>query len=127
MTELFGTDGIRGTVGKWPLVPEFFLEIGKSAGRILISDNNNANIVVGRDTRSSGPMLQSALVSGLMASGVVAIDAEVIPTSGVAWLIKKMGAAAGAVISASHNPVEQNGVKFFSADGQKLSPDTERK
>ena len=127
MTELFGTDGIRGTVGEWPLVPEFFLKIGKSAGRILISDNKNANIVVGRDTRSSGPMLQSALVSGLMASGVVAIDAEVIPTSGVAWLIKKTGAAAGAVISASHNPVDQNGVKFFSANGQKLSPDTERK
>jgi phosphoglucosamine mutase len=127
MTELFGTDGIRGTVGEWPLVPEFFLEIGKSAGRILVSDNTNSNIIVGRDTRSSGPMLQSALVSGLMASGVVAIDAEVIPTSGVAWLIKKMGAAAGAVISASHNPAEQNGVKFFSANGQKLTPDTERK
>jgi len=127
MTGLFGTDGIRGTVGNWPLVPEFFLEIGKSVGRILISDNKNAIFVVGRDTRSSGPMLQSALVSGLMASGVVVIDAEVIPTSGVSWLIKKMGAAAGAVISASHNPVEQNGIKFFDADGKKLSPDTERK
>ena len=127
MTELFGTDGMRGTVGKWPLVPEFFLKIGRSAGRTLISDNKNANIIVGRDTRASGPMLQSALVSGLMASGVVVIDAAVIPTSGVSWLINKIGAAAGAVISASHNPVEQNGVKFFSADGQKLSPDTERK
>jgi phosphoglucosamine mutase len=121
MSNLFGTDGIRGIVGEWPLVPEFCLKLGQAAGSVLRDNFHQPTIVVGRDTRSSGPMLQSALVAGLLFGGVNVINAEVIPTSGVAWLLRRLGAEAGAVISASHNPVEQNGVKFFNEMGQKMT------
>lgn len=121
MSELFGTDGIRGIVGEWPLVPEFCLRLGQATGAVLSDTYQQPTIVVGRDTRHSGPMLQSALVAGLLFGGVNVINAEVIPTSGVAWLLRRLGAEAGVVISASHNPVEQNGVKFFNKMGQKMS------
>lgn len=119
--ELFGTDGVRGIVGEYPLVPEFALQLGRAAGEVLASGAGRTTVVVGRDTRQSGPMLQNALTAGLLASGVDVLDAEVITTPGVSWLVRRLGAVAGAVISASHNPVEQNGIKFFGAGGQKLS------
>jgi len=121
MTKFFGTDGIRGTVGKQPLTPEFFLNIGRSVGKVLISESTETRILIGRDTRVSGQMLQSALVAGLLSSGVNVIDAGIIPSPAVAWLVKNLNLDAGAVISASHNPVNQNGVKFFTSDGDKLS------
>ena len=121
MAKFFGTDGIRGTVGKEPLTPEFFLQIGKSVGKVLVSDSAVTTILIGRDTRLSGQMLQSALVAGLLSSGVNVIDAGIIPSPTVAWLVKKMNLDAGAVVSASHNPADQNGVKFFTSDGDKLS------
>jgi len=121
MTELFGTDGIRGTVGEWPLVPEFFLKLGQVAGRIL-KTQKNASFIIGRDTRHSGAMLQAALSAGLLSSGVNIIDVRIIPTSAISWLIPHViSAEAGAVISASHNPAQQNGIKFFDRLGRKLS------
>lgn len=120
MPRLFGTDGIRGTVGEWPLVPEFALRLGQAAGVVLASGGRRASVVVGRDTRQSGPMLQSALVAGLLSTGVDVLDADVITTPGVSWLVGRLNADAGVVVSASHNPVEQNGIKFFGADGMKL-------
>ncbi|MEK7324318.1 MAG: phosphoglucosamine mutase, partial [Chloroflexota bacterium] len=120
MTRLFGTDGVRGTVGEWPLVPEFALTLGKAAGAVLAADSGQPTVIVGRDTRQSGPMLQSALVAGLLASGADVLELGVITTPGVSWLTHKLGASAGVVISASHNPVEQNGIKFFGPEGMKL-------
>lgn len=120
MTQFFGTDGVRGLVGEWPMTPEFALRLGQAAGHVLNANDRNVTVVVGRDTRLSGPLLHNALTAGLLASGVDVVDAQVIPTAGVAWLVRRMGAQAGVVISASHNPVDQNGVKFFSSSGQKL-------
>ncbi len=120
MTSLFGTDGIRSTAGEWPLTPEFVLRLGQAAGLVLNPNGDGITIVVGRDTRASGPMLQNALVAGLLSYGVHVVEVGVIPTPGVAWLLRSLKAEAGVVISASHNPVEQNGVKFFGANGQKL-------
>ncbi len=120
MPRLFGTDGVRGTVGEWPLIPEFALALGRAAGATLAADSKQPTVVVGRDTRQSGPMLQSALVAGLLASGVDVLDLGVITTPGVSWLTHRLGARAGAVISASHNPVQQNGIKFFGPEGMKL-------
>jgi phosphoglucosamine mutase len=120
MGRFFGTDGIRGTVGEWPLTPEFFLKLGLSFAAVMLKDEKPYTVVIGRDTRRSGEMLQSALEAGLLAGGVNVIDVSVIPTSGVAWLVKRLGYEAGAVISASHNPVEQNGIKFIDANGFKL-------
>ncbi|MBM4422804.1 MAG: phosphoglucosamine mutase [Chloroflexi bacterium] len=121
MPRLFGTDGIRGTVGEWPLVPEFALRLGQAAGAVLASRaSKRPSVIVGRDTRQSGPMLQSALTAGLLSAGVDVLDADVITTPGVSWMVRRLNADAGAVISASHNPVEQNGIKFFGASGIKL-------
>lgn len=125
MRKFFGTDGIRGTVGEWPLVPEFCLRLGQAAGAVLGSGARGTTILLGRDTRLSGPMLQSALTSGLLNSGVNVIDVGVIPTPGVSWLLCSLGANAGVVLSASHNPWEQNGIKFFGSSGGKLSQNTE--
>ena len=119
MTQLFGTDGIRGVVGEWPLDPEAFLKLGQAAGQVL-KTHQNASVIIGRDTRQSGIMLQSALIAGLLSSGVSVIDVGVIPTSAISWLVHRLNAEAGVVISASHNPVRENGIKFFSKTGQKL-------
>ncbi len=131
MERLFGTDGIRGSIGEWPLVPEFFLKLGLAAGLVLKKEVGAGNLqkdttmIIGRDTRRSGAMLQSALSAGLLAAGVHVIDAGIIPTPGVAWLVRYLNIDAGCVISASHNPVEQNGVKFFNNGGRKLSENIE--
>jgi phosphoglucosamine mutase len=120
MGKLFGTDGIRGAVGQWPMVPDFVLHLGQAAGSVIRGDRREATVVIGRDTRQSGAMLQEALDAGLMASGVHVIDLGVVPTPGVSWLVRHLDADAGVVISASHNPADQNGIKFFNRDGRKL-------
>ena len=125
MAKLFGTDGIRGTVGQWPLVPDFILHLGQAAGGVIRGERREATVVIGRDTRQSGAMLQEALDAGLMSSGVHVIDLGVVPTPGVAWLVRHLDADAGVVISASHNPADQNGIKFFNRDGRKLPDELE--
>jgi len=125
MTQLFGTDGIRGDVGEWPLDPEAFLKLGQAAGQVL-KTKQNASVIIGRDTRQSGIMLQNALTAGLLSSGINVIDVGVIPTSAISWLVGRMNSAeAGVVISASHNPLKQNGIKFFNKTGQKLAESVE--
>jgi phosphoglucosamine mutase len=125
MGKLFGTDGIRGTVGHWPLVPDFVLHLGQVAGNVIRGERREATVVIGRDTLQSGAMLQEALDAGLMSSGVHVIDLGVVPTPGVAWLVRHLDADAGVVISASHNPADQNGIKFFNRDGRKLPDELE--
>jgi phosphoglucosamine mutase len=121
----FGTDGIRGTTGEWPLVPEFLLKLGQAAGKVLKAEKNST-ILIGRDTRQSGMMLQTALSAGLLSSNVNIIDLGVIPTAAVSWLVMTIKAEAGIVISASHNPVQENGIKFFDRFGQKLAEKIEQ-
>jgi phosphoglucosamine mutase len=112
-------------VGQWPMVPDFALHLGQAAGSVIRGDRREATVVIGRDTRQSGAMLQEALDAGLMSSGVHVIDLGVVPTPGVAWLVRHMEADAGVVISASHNPADQNGIKFFNRDGRKLPDELE--
>ncbi len=123
--KFFGTDGIRGTVGNLPLTPEFILKLGQAAGRVLKAEKNST-ILIGRDTRQSGIMLQNALSAGLLSSNINIIDLGVIPTAAVSWLVTTIKADAGIVISASHNPVQENGIKFFDRFGQKLSEKIEQ-
>jgi phosphoglucosamine mutase len=121
----FGTDGVRGHVGQYPLVPDFVTRLGFAAGVVLSRTASHPTFVIGRDTRQSGQMLQSALTTGLLSSGATVIDLGVITTPGVAFMVKKMNAEAGIVISASHNPVNENGIKFFNANAMKLDHDVE--
>jgi len=121
MARLFGTDGVRG-VANADLTPELAFAIGRAGAAVLAGASApDAPVVVGRDTRVSGPMLESAIVAGITSTGRDVIALGVIPTPGVATLTTSLGAAAGVMISASHNPVEDNGIKFFGADGFKLS------
>jgi phosphoglucosamine mutase len=122
VTRLFGTDGVRG-VANAQLTPELTFRIGRAAAAV-IGDRGGA-IVVGRDTRISGSMLEAALVAGLTSAGCDAISVGIVPTPAVACITRREGAAAGAMISASHNPIEDNGIKFFGADGFKLSDGVE--
>ncbi|MDP9068569.1 MAG: phosphoglucosamine mutase [Actinomycetota bacterium] len=121
MPKLFGTDGIRGVANR-DLTPDLLLALGRAAGVVLAE---RGPVVVGRDTRLSGPMLQSALVAGLCSAGAEARLAGIIPTPAVAFLTTAEKARAGAVISASHNPVADNGIKFFSDLGYKVGEDVE--
>lgn len=122
---LFGTDGIRGKANADPVTPETALRLGRAAG-FLLRDNKSGihsdrpRFVIGRDTRLSGPMLEAALVAGLNSVGADAMLAGVIPTPAVACLIRELGADGGVVISASHNPADDNGLKLFGGDGYKL-------
>lgn len=119
----FGTDGIRGRVGEFPLTPGFALHLGWAAGRIFARENNSderACVVIGKDTRLSGYMFESALEAGFSAAGVDVLLVGPMPTPAIAYLARTFRAAAGVVISASHNPFYDNGVKFFSSAGQKL-------
>jgi phosphoglucosamine mutase len=120
----FGTDGIRGRVGQWPITAEFMLKLGWAAGRVL-GNGRPALIVIGKDTRISGYMFESALEAGLVAAGADVRLLGPMPTPGVAYLTQSLRASAGIVISASHNPFFDNGIKFFSADGEKLGDDVE--
>jgi len=121
----FGTDGIRGTIGELPMIPEFFLRLGQSSGEVLKA-GQNSTILIGRDTRQSGVMLQHALSAGLLSNNINVVDLGIIPTAAVSWLVSSIKADAGIVISASHNPVQENGIKFFDRSGQKLSEKAER-
>ncbi|MFT7681388.1 MAG: phosphoglucosamine mutase [Moritella dasanensis] len=118
----FGTDGIRGLVGKAPITPEFVLKLGWAAGKVL-AQHGTKKVLIGKDTRISGYMLESALEAGLSAAGLDAAFMGPMPTPAVAYLTRTFRAEAGIVISASHNPYHDNGIKFFSADGTKL-PDS---
>lgn len=126
--QYFGTDGIRGEVGKFPIVPEFMTRLGYAAGKVLSRDANSGErfkVLIGKDTRVSGYLLEAALEAGFAAAGVDVMLCGPIPTPGVAYLTKALRLSAGIVISASHNPYQDNGIKFFSANGDKLSDDFE--
>jgi phosphoglucosamine mutase len=118
----FGTDGIRGLVGQYPITPEFVMKLGYAAGKILAAQGTK-KVLIGKDTRISGYMLESALEAGFSAAGVDIGLLGPMPTPGIAYLTRTFRAEAGLVISASHNPFYDNGIKFFSQDGQKL-PDS---
>lgn len=121
MGKYFGTDGVRG-VANSELTPELAFKLGRFGGYVLAHNGTeNPTVVVGRDTRISGVMLESALVAGLLSTGAEVMRLGVITTPGVAYLTREMNAQAGVMISASHNPVQDNGIKFFGADGFKLS------
>lgn len=115
----FGTDGIRGKIGRYPMTPDFVLKLGWAAGKVLAS-NGHPLVLIGKDTRISGYMLESALQAGLVAAGVNIRLVGPMPTPAVAYLTRAFRASAGIVISASHNPYDDNGLKFFSGDGTKL-------
>ncbi len=118
---LFGTDGIRGRVGLEPMIPETVLRLGWAAGRVLASrDRTGRGVVIGKDTRNSGYLFESALEAGLSAAGVSVFLLGPFPTPGVSFATNRLGGAAGIVISASHNPYIDNGIKFFGPDGKKL-------
>jgi len=120
----FGTDGIRGTVGQFPVTADFVLKLGWAAGRVFNQQGHN-KILIGKDTRISGYMFESALEAGLSAAGVDVYLLGPMPTPGIAYLTRTFHAQAGIVISASHNPFADNGIKFFSANGTKLPDETE--
>ncbi len=121
----FGTDGIRGTVGQAPITPDFMLRLANAVGHQLKQSETRPSVVIGKDTRISGYMLESALEAGFNSAGVDVVLLGPIPTPGVAYLTKALRASLGVVISASHNPFDDNGVKFFSASGTKLDDEWE--
>lgn len=126
--QYFGTDGIRGEVGKFPIVPEFITRLGYAAGKVLVRGSKSGErckVLIGKDTRVSGYLLEAALEAGFAAAGVDVMLCGPMPTPGVAYLTKALRLSAGVVISASHNPYQDNGIKFFSANGDKLSDDIE--
>ena len=111
----FGTDGIRGTVGQAPITPDFVLRLAHSVGRVLKKTEARPTVLIGKDTRISGYMLESALESGFNSAGVDVVLLGPLPTPGVAYLTRTQRASLGVVISASHNAFPDNGIKFFSA------------
>ena len=123
--KLFGTDGIRGTVGQHPITPDVVLRLGHAVGRVLKAREPNPTVLIGKDTRISGYMLESALESGLNSAGVSVVLLGPVPTPAVAYLTRAQRASLGAVISASHNAYPDNGIKFFSATGAKLPDEWE--
>ncbi|MED5073637.1 phosphoglucosamine mutase [Anoxybacillus geothermalis] len=124
MGKYFGTDGVRGVANR-ELTPELAFQIGRCGGYVLTKSAERPKVLIGRDTRISGHMLEGALVAGLLSIGVEVMRLGVISTPGVAYLTKALGAQAGIMISASHNPVQDNGIKFFGPDGFKLSDEQE--
>ena len=125
----FGTDGVRGKVGEHPITPQFVMHLGYAAGKVLAADSQargeRTGVLIGKDTRISGYMLESALEAGLIAAGIDVYLAGPVPTPAVAYLTRALRLQAGIVISASHNPYEDNGIKFFSGRGAKLPDETE--
>jgi len=127
----FGTDGIRGRVGQFPITPDFVMKLGYAAGKVLSRADiapphrSRPTVLIGKDTRISGYMLEAALEAGLSAAGVDTVLVGPMPTPAVAFLAKALRLSAGVMISASHNPYEDNGIKFFSADGMKLPDEVE--
>jgi phosphoglucosamine mutase len=130
-SRLFGTDGIRGTANQWPMTPEMVVKIGQAIGYLLHKHGPEAptitkRVVIGKDTRLSGYMIEQALASGLNSMGIFVQLVGPLPTPGIGYLTRTMRAAAGIVISASHNPFHDNGIKVFGADGFKISEQLER-
>ena len=118
--DYFGTDGIRGRVGEKPITPDFCVHLGWAVGKVLTS-SGSPMVVIGKDTRISGYMIESALEAGLASAGVDVNLFGPIPTPAVAYLTRTLRADAGIVISASHNPFDDNGIKFFDADGKQAA------
>ena len=123
--EYFGTDGIRGRVGQSPITPDFVLRLAHAVGRVLKAKESHPLVLIGKDTRISGYMLESALESGFNSAGVDVLLLGPVPTPAVAYLTRAQRASLGVVISASHNPFQDNGIKFFSAEGAKLPDEWE--
>jgi phosphoglucosamine mutase len=122
----FGTDGIRGTVGEAPITPDFMLRLGHAVGQVLKSSIERPTVLIGKDTRISGYMIESALEAGFASAGVDVLLSGPVPTPAVAYLTRALRLDLGVVISASHNPFHDNGIKFFSDSGEKLPDDWER-
>lgn len=120
----FGTDGVRGKVGEMPITPDFVMKLGWAAGKVLAKQGSK-KVLIGKDTRISGYMLEAALEAGLSAAGLKPVLLGPMPTPAVAYLTRTFRAEAGVVISASHNPYYDNGIKFFSAQGTKLPDEIE--
>jgi phosphoglucosamine mutase len=121
----FGTDGIRGTVGTSPITPDFMLRLGHAVGRVLKRGQDRPTVLIGKDTRLSGYMIESSLEAGFAAAGVDVLLSGPLPTPGIAYLTRALRLDLGIVISASHNPFDDNGIKFFSAEGAKLPDEWE--
>ena len=117
MAKLFGTDGIRGEANRYPMEAGMALRVGQALTHLLRKSQPKPKIIIGRDTRISGPMLESALAAGITSMGGDAILTDVLPTPGIAFVAQNAKADAGVVISASHNPFDDNGIKFFSGEG----------
>src|SRR3989344_6282619 len=125
--KLFGTDGISGTAHRHPMAPEMALAVGKAVANVFRKRNGHIHkIVIGKDTRISGYMIETALTSGIVSAGVDVFLVGPLPTPAIAHLTKSMNADAGIVISASHNPAQDNGIKIFDSKGFKLSDELEK-
>ncbi len=122
----FGTDGIRGAVGQSPITPDFMLRLGHSVGRVLKASESKPTVLIGKDTRISGYMIESSLEAGFASAGVDVLLTGPLPTPGVAYMTRALRLSLGVVISASHNPYGDNGIKFFSARGEKLPDEWEQ-
>ena len=122
---LFGTDGLRGRVNTYPLTAEMALRLGLAAGTVFRSEECRRKVIIGKDTRLSGYMFESALTAGLCAAGMDVYQVGPLPTPAIAFLTRNMRADFGVVISASHNPYHDNGIKFFDRDGFKLPDEVE--
>lgn len=122
----FGTDGIRGTAGVWPITAKAAMIVGKGLGKYLSENNENPAVVIGKDTRNSGTLLSNAVSAGLQSEGVDVIDVGIIPTAGIAFSIIELNIDAGVIVSASHNPSEQNGIKIIGHNGIKLNDEKEK-
>ncbi|MBE9593403.1 MAG: phosphoglucosamine mutase, partial [Proteobacteria bacterium] len=125
MGELFGTDGVRGVANEYPMTAEMALNIGRATAYLFKRKGHTPRIIIGKDTRISGYMLENALVSGICSMGVNALLVGPLPTPGIAFTTNSMRADAGIVISASHNPFQDNGIKIFSHEGLKLPDEKE--
>jgi len=126
MGKLFGTDGIRGVANEYPITPDMAMQVGQATAYILKKEGHRSRIVIGKDTRLSGYMIESALVSGICSMGSDVILVGPVPTPGIAFLTTNLDADAGIVISASHNPYQDNGIKIFSGKGYKLTDEEEQ-
>ena len=127
MRRLFGTDGIRGVANREPMTPETMVKVGRAAAHLLKGSTQRPAIVIGKDTRLTGYMVETALTAGITSMGVDVLLVGPLPTPGIAFITRSLRADAGVVISASHNPYDDNGVKFFSGDGLKLPDALEQK